>query len=85
VVNAGIIGLIPFVWLWIAILRNLKRKYDQTEGKYTKSMLRAGLVITSAYLVSAQFQCYYFDAINFMILFFVLAQAEVSDKIRMNT
>jgi putative inorganic carbon (HCO3(-)) transporter len=83
-VDAGIIGLIPFVWLWITILRNLKRKYDQTEDKHTKSMLKAGLVVTSAYLVSAQFQCYYFDAINFTILFFILGQAEVSDKIRMN-
>ena len=83
-VDAGIIGLIPFVWLWITILRNLKRKYDQTEDKYTKSMLKAGLVVTSAYLVAAQFQCYYFDAVNFMILFFVLAQAEVSDKILRN-
>ena len=44
-------------------------------------MLRAGLVIASAYLVAALFQCYYFDAIDFMILFFVLGQAEVSDKI----
>jgi O-antigen ligase len=83
-VDAGIIGLIPFVWLWITILRNLKRKYDQTEDKHTQSMLKAGLVVTSAYLVSAQFQCYYFDAVDFMILFFVLAQAEVSDKICRN-
>ena len=80
-VDAGIIGLIPFVWLWITIWRNLKRKYDQTEDRYTKSILKGGLVITSAYLVSAQFQCYYTDAIDFMILFFVLALAEVSDKI----
>jgi O-antigen ligase len=89
-VNAGVIGLIPFVWLWIAIWRNLKRKfrecfaYDQTEDKYTQSMLKSGLVVASAYLVAALFQCYYFDAINFMILFFVLAQAEVSDKIWRN-
>lgn len=83
-VDAGIIGLIPFVWLWITIWRNLKRKCDQTEAKYTKSMLKAGLVVTSAYLVSAQFQCYYFDAVNFMILFFILGQAEVSDKICRN-
>ena len=86
-VNAGIIGLIPFLWLWITICRNLKKKfkecfaYDQTEDKYTKSMLKTGLVVTSAYLVAALFQCYYFDAIDFMILFFVLGQAEVSDKI----
>lgn len=83
-VNAGIIGLIPFVWLWITIWKNLKRKCAQTEDKYTQSMLKAGLVVTSTYLVSAQFQCYYFDAVNFMILFFVLAQAEVSDKILRN-
>lgn len=80
-VNAGIIGLIPFVWIWITIWRNLKKKFSQTEDKYTKSMLKAGLVITSAYLVAALFQCYYFDAIDFMILFFVLGLAEVSDKI----
>jgi putative inorganic carbon (HCO3(-)) transporter len=83
-VDAGIIGLIPFVWLWITIWRNLKKKHDQTEDKSNKFMLKSGLVITSAYLVAAQFQCYYFDAIDFMILFFVLAQVEVSDKIRMN-
>jgi putative inorganic carbon (HCO3(-)) transporter len=89
-VNAGIIGLIPFVWLWITIWRNLKKKfeecfvYDQTKEKYTKSMSKAGLVVVSAYLVASLFQCYYFDAIDFMILFFVLGQVEVSDKIRMN-
>jgi putative inorganic carbon (HCO3(-)) transporter len=88
--NAGIIGLIPFVWLWIAIWRNLKKKFkecfasDQTEDKYPQSILKAGLVVASAYLVAALFQCYYFDAIDFMILFFVLAQAEVSDKIWRN-
>jgi hypothetical protein len=69
------------VWLWITIWRNLKRKYNQMKDKYTRSMLKAGLAVTSAYLVAALFQCYYFDAIDFMILFFVLAQVEVSDKI----
>jgi putative inorganic carbon (HCO3(-)) transporter len=83
-VNAGIIGFIPFVWLWITIWRNLKRKYIQTEDRYVKSILKGGLVATSAYLVAAQFQCYYTDAIDFMILFFILAQAEVSDKIWRN-
>jgi len=89
-VNAGIIGLIPFVWLWITIWRNLKKKFekyfagDQTKDKDTKSMSKAGLVVASAYLVAALFQCYYFDAIDFMILFFVLGQAEVSDKIWRN-
>ena len=83
-VNAGVIGLLPFVWLWITIWRNLKKKFDRTQDQYTKSMLRAGLVIASAYLVAALFQCYYFDAIDFMILFFVLGQAEVSDKIWRN-
>jgi putative inorganic carbon (HCO3(-)) transporter len=86
-VNAGIIGFIPFVWLWISIWRNSKRKlkecvgYVQTEAGYVKSILKGGLVVTSAYLVAAQFQCYYTDAIDFMILFFVLGMAEVSDKI----
>ncbi len=80
-VNAGIIGLLPFVWLWIIIWRNLKKKFDRTQDQRTKSMLKAGLVVASAYLVAALFQCYYFDAVDFMILFFVLGQAEVSDKI----
>jgi len=89
-VNAGIVGLIPFVWLWVTIWRNLKKKfkecfaYGQTEDKYPQSMLKAGLVVASAYLMAALFQCYYFDAIDFMILFFVLGQAEVSDKIWRN-
>lgn len=80
-VNAGIIGLVPFSWLWITIWRNLKKKFNQTQDRYAKSMLKAGLVVASGYLVAASFQCYYFDAIDFMILFFVLGQAEVSDKI----
>jgi putative inorganic carbon (HCO3(-)) transporter len=80
-VNAGIIGLFPFVYVWITIWRNLKRKFDRAQDQYAKSMLKAGLVVASAYLVAALFQCYYFDAIDFMILFFVLGQAEVSDKI----
>ncbi len=80
-VNAGIIGLLPFVYLWVTIWRNLKKKFDRARDQYAKSMLKAGLVVASAYLVAALFQCYYFDAIDFMILFFVLGQAEVSDKI----
>ena len=83
-VNAGIIGLLPFLWLWITIWRNLKEKFGQTQDRYTKSMLKAGLAVASAYLVAALFQCYYFDAIDFMILSFVLGQAEVSDKIWRN-
>ena len=74
-VNAGIIGLSAFVWLWVKAWRNLRRMFEQTEDERFKPLVLAGFIMVPAYLVASQLQCYYTDAIDNMILFFVLGMA----------
>jgi O-antigen ligase len=80
-VNMGILGLAVFAFLWIVIWINFKKKFKQVKGEFFKPVLLSALVITSAYLLAAQFQCYFTDAIDNMILFFVLGIATAVDKI----
>jgi O-antigen ligase len=74
-VNAGIIGFSAFVWLWIKAWRGLREIYQKTEDDGFKPLILAGFIIVPAYLVASQFQCYYTDAVDNMILFFVLGMA----------
>jgi O-antigen ligase len=71
-VHAGIVGLSAFVWLWVKAWRNLKKMYQKIEDERIKPFLLAGFTTVPAYLVASQFQCYYTDAVDNMILFFIL-------------
>ena len=74
-VNAGIIGFSAFVWLWIKAWRGLREIYQKTEDDGFKPLILSGFITVPAYLVASQFQCYYTDAVDNMILFFVLGMA----------
>jgi O-antigen ligase len=74
-VHAGIIGLSAFIWLWVKAWRNLRRIYEKTEDERFKPLVLAGFITVPAYLVASQFQCYYTDAVDNMILLFVLGMA----------
>jgi O-antigen ligase len=74
-VNAGIIGFSAFIWLWVKAWRSLRRMFEQTKDEGFKPLVLAGFIVVPAYLVASQFQCYYTDAIDNMILFFVLGMA----------
>ena len=74
-VHAGLIGLSAFVWLWVRAWRSLRKLLQKTKDERYKPFVLAGFIAVPAYLVASQFQCYYTDAIDNMILFFVLGMA----------
>ncbi|MDH4223022.1 MAG: O-antigen ligase family protein [candidate division Zixibacteria bacterium] len=71
-VNAGIIGLSAFIFFWVVILKNLLKKYKDKKEGYAKAFIFGGILTLLAYLLASQFQCYYTDAEDNMILFFIL-------------
>jgi hypothetical protein len=77
----GILGLFVFIFLWAVIWINFKNRFKQIQGDFFKPILLSALVITSAYLLAAQFQCFFTDATDNMVLFFVLGIATAVDKI----
>jgi putative inorganic carbon (HCO3(-)) transporter len=80
-VNAGVIGLLAFIFLWMILLKNLLRRYKEIKEGYPKALTLGGLLTLFAYLLASQFQCYYTAAIDNMILFFVLGLSEVIARI----
>ncbi len=80
-VNAGIIGFLAFVFFWVVLLRNLLRRYKKKEQGYARAFILGGGLSVVAYLFASQFQCYYTDAEDHMILFFFLGLSEVIARI----
>jgi putative inorganic carbon (hco3(-)) transporter len=78
--NAGIIGLVAFVGLMFSILRNLIRNFKRTKEKFSLGISNAVFVSFVAYLVASQFQCYYIDAVDGLIFFFVLGLGQTVDN-----
>jgi len=78
--NAGIIGLVAFVWLLFSILKGLFKILNQAKQDLHVSVSNAVLLCFMAYLVSSQFQCYYIDAVDGLILFFVLGLGQTVDN-----
>ncbi|MCJ7508956.1 MAG: O-antigen ligase family protein [candidate division Zixibacteria bacterium] len=78
--NAGIIGLVAFSWLMLSILRNLIRNFKRAKEKFSLGISNAVLISFVAYLVACQFQCYYIDAVDELILFFVLGLGQTVDN-----
>jgi O-antigen ligase len=75
-VNAGIIGLLAFIFLWVILLKNLLRRYKEKKEGYQKALILGGVLTLFAYLLASQFQCYYTAAIDNMLLFFFLGLCE---------
>ncbi len=79
-VNAGIIGLLAFLWMWLVALNFFKQRYLKLKNSNVKPFLLAGLVSVLAFLLASQFQCYYTDAEDNMLLFFIIGLACASEK-----
>lgn len=75
-VNAGIVGLLAFIFMWFVCLKNLLRRYKEKKESYSKALILGGVLSVTAFLLASQFQCYYTAAICNMILFFVLGLSE---------
>jgi len=79
-VNAGIIGLVSFMWMWFVVIKFFKEKYKEHKDQKVKTLLLAGFVCVLAFLLASQFQCYYTDAEDNMILFFIIGLAVASER-----
>jgi len=75
-VNAGIVGFLAFIFMWVVFLKNLLRRYKEKKEGYAKALILGGVLSVVAFLLASQLQCYYTAAICNMILFFVLGLSE---------
>ena len=80
-VNAGIIGFSAFIFLWVVLFKNLLRRYKKEREGYSKAFILGGVLCIMVYLLASQFQCYYTDVENNMILFFFLGLCEAFARI----
>ncbi len=78
--NAGIVGLVAFIWLMFSILKGLVKIFRGAKGDLATSISNAVLLSFVAYLAASQFQCYYIDAVDGLILFFVLGVGQTVDN-----
>jgi len=77
--NSGLLGLAAFLWIWIASLRLTARcRRSLQETPRAAAVAAAGFGIVIALLAAGQFQCYYTDAEDGMLLWFLLGLAAVS-------
>lgn len=84
-VNAGIIGLSAFLWMWFIVVKFFKKRYQKQKNLNVKPLLLSGLVCVFSFLLASQFQCYYTDAEDNMLLFFIIGLAVASDKYLIKT
>jgi O-antigen ligase len=75
-VNAGIVGLLAFIFMWVVFLKNLLRRYKEKKEGYAKALILGGVLSVVAFLLASQLQCYYTAAIDNMILFFIMGLSE---------
>jgi len=77
--NSGLLGLAAFLWIWIAFLRLTARcQHRLRKTPWAAAMATAGFGIVIAFLVAAQFQCYYTDAEDGMLLWFLMGLVMVA-------
>lgn len=71
--NAGLLGLGAFLWIWVAFMRMVARYQPGQQGEPFPLALRtAGFGLIIAFLVAGLFQCYYTDAEDGMLLWFLM-------------
>jgi O-antigen ligase len=71
--NAGLLGLAAFLWIWVTFLRKAFRCYSVEMGEgFARALVVAGFGLMVAFLLAGLFQCYYTDAEDGMILWFLL-------------
>jgi hypothetical protein len=72
-VNAGLLGLAAFLWIWVTFLKMAARcASNQLAQGFSSSLATAGFGLMIAFLVAGLFQCYYTDAEDGMILWYLL-------------
>jgi putative inorganic carbon (HCO3(-)) transporter len=77
--NSGLLGLAAFLWIWITFLRLTARcRRSLQETPRAAAMAAAGFGIVIALLAAGQFQCYYTDAEDGMLLWFLMGLVTVS-------
>jgi O-antigen ligase len=76
--QAGLFGLAAFLWIWVTFLKMAARcRSDQASRRFSSSLATAGFGLMVAFLVAGLFQCYYTDAEDGMILWFLLGLVTV--------
>lgn len=71
--HVGLMGLAAFFWIWVAFLRMVIRCRPRRQGHgLWPALSTAGCGLMIAFLVAGLFQCYYTDAENAMLLWFLL-------------
>ncbi len=66
-VNAGLLGILGFLWIWWAFWRPSLKGYRQT----SHPIFLGGFSSAVAFFLASLFQCYYTDAEDGMLLWFV--------------
>ena len=71
--NSGLLGLAAFLWIWATFLRHTARCHRRLRSSpWNAAIAAAGFGIVIAVLVAGQFQCYYTDAEDGMLLWLLM-------------
>jgi|GEM_PF-599289 len=71
--NSGLLGLAAFLWIWVAFLRlTVRCRSRLRHTPLAAALAAAGFGIVIALLVAGQFQCYYTDAEDGMLMWFLM-------------
>lgn len=78
--NAGIVGLVAFAWLLLSMLKNVTQNFRRAKDGLEAAVSNGVLISFLGYLVASQFQCYYIDAVDGILFFFVLGLGQTVDN-----
>ena len=77
--NSGLLGLAAFLWIWVTFLcLTVRCQRRLRETPWAAAMATAGFGIIIALLAAGQFQCYYTDAEDGMLLWFLMGLVMVA-------
>ena len=80
-VNSGILGLLAYLWIWVAFFRSTLRSVRRGEKRtFVRAAQIAGMAAITGFLVASLFQCYYTDAEVNMLLMFVLGSTMILNR-----
>jgi O-antigen ligase len=80
-VNSGLLGLLAYLWIWVAFFRSTFRSVRRGEGRtFVQAAQMAGMATITGFLVAGLFQCYYTDAEVNMLLMFVLGSTVILNR-----
>jgi O-antigen ligase len=80
-VNSGILGLLAYLWIWVAFFRSTFRSVRRGEKQtFVQAAQMAGMAAITGFLVAGLFQCYYTDAEVNMLLMFILGSTVILNR-----